>query len=56
MLWLTNQAPATTRSAGRSGSIAAAITAKAANGVAQASAKLASAQDTVSSAKQNSGA
>jgi hypothetical protein len=36
--------------------MAAASTANAANGVAQASAKLASAQETVSRAKQNSGA
>src|ERR1700756_1595569 len=56
MPWLTSQAPVTTRSAARRGSIAAASTAKAANGVAQASAKLASAQVAVSSAKQNNGA
>src|SRR5208282_2348754 len=44
------------KSAGRNGSIAAATTAKAANGVAQAKAKLASAQAIISKAKQNSGA
>src|SRR6478609_3056880 len=41
---------------GRSGNIAAATTPKAAKGVAQASAKLASAQEIVSSPKQNRGA
>jgi hypothetical protein len=49
---LTNQALSVTRSADCSDSVAAAITAKAANGVAQANARLASAPAAVSNKKR----
>src|ERR1700728_746012 len=53
---LTIQPAAVTTRAADSGSMAAARTANAANGVAQANAKLASTQPTVNRAKQNTGA